>query len=87
MQKEHEPHGQRMFPMPSLEERREKRLAKKKLRPWWVQYCLAYDGGGSTWIGYYRTKTGAYISAFINVHIKSWGGTAYLFQRAEGIWL
>ena len=53
----------------------------KSTRPWHVDYELAYDGGGAQWVGHYRTKTGAHIAAWWNVHIASWGGSAILFDH------
>lgn len=52
-------------------------------RRWHVRYDLAYDGGGETWWGYYRTRKGAKFSAFFNVKIRSWGGTAFLFDTKK----
>lgn len=52
-------------------------------RPWVVHYDLAYDGGGDSWDGYYRTKFGAKISAWWNYHIASWGGSAILEHRGK----
>lgn len=50
-------------------------------RPWGVKFDLAYDGGGSRWTGYYRTRLGARISAWWHYHIASWGGSAVLFKN------
>lgn len=49
--------------------------------PWRVDYDLAYDGGGSRWSGYYRTRTGARLSVWWNLHMRSWGGSAKLVRR------
>lgn len=47
---------------------------------------LAYDGGGSeSWTQYYRTKIGARISRWWNLHVSSWGGMAILYRvRSNG---
>lgn len=45
---------------------------------WRVDFDLAYDGGGSSWTQYYRTKIGARISMLWNCHVASWGGSAEL---------
>jgi len=52
-------------------------------RPWRVEYDLAYDGGGSSWTAYYRTRWGAKFSAWWNVHVSSWGGSAVLFDNKK----
>lgn len=41
-------------------------------------YDLAYDGGYSIWIGYYRTYWGARLAILYNVHLASWGGKAII---------
>lgn len=46
---------------------------------WGVNFFLAYDGGGSEWTQFYRTKFGARFSMFWNKNIASWGGTTNLF--------
>ena len=51
-------------------------------RRWRVDYDLAYDGGGGSWSGHYRTRLGARIAAFLNVHVLSWGGSAWLHDLA-----
>lgn len=61
---------------------RSKYRRDKSGRRWRVDYDLTYDGGGGSWSGYYRTKTGAKVSAWLNVYIKSWGGSAVLFQQS-----
>jgi hypothetical protein len=48
-----------------------------------VTYFLCYDLGSEEWVGYYRTKIGARIAAWWNVHIFSWGGTADLDDMRE----
>lgn len=64
-------------------------LPKEKLfkehthRRWHVQYDLAYDGGGSKWTGYYRTKIVAYIAIYWNYYFASWGGSAVLVDTWE----
>jgi hypothetical protein len=50
-------------------------------RRWYVFYDLAYDGGGSKWVGYYKTKRGAKLAAWWNVNMSSWGGTAVLKEN------
>lgn len=52
-------------------------------RRWRVAYDLAYDGGGAYWNGYYRTRIGALISTWWNVHISSWGGSALLIDQTK----
>lgn len=53
-------------------------------RPWCVKFSLAYDGGGlSEWTQYYRTKTGARISARWHYHIASWGGHFTLIDNRK----
>jgi hypothetical protein len=47
---------------------------------WRVDFDLAYDGGGSAWAQYYRTKLGARLSMFWNRFIASWGGKAELTE-------
>lgn len=47
-------------------------------RPWRVDYDLAYDGGGSQFSQYYRTKFGARFSIWRQMHVASWGGSAKL---------
>jgi len=55
----------------------------KSNRKWRIEYDLAYDGGGEEWVGYYRTRLGAKISAFWNVHVSSWGGSAILINNED----
>lgn len=50
----------------------------KSHRRWRLDAELAYDGGGSQWSEYYRTKTTAKIAAFWHYHIASWGGNIQL---------
>lgn len=74
-----------MFPLwksgESASERMLRKLEKEKARAHFVvHYDLAYDGGGSTWKGYYKTYTGARIAALWNLHVKSWGGSAEVFE-------
>ena len=58
---------------------REPKVKDKSGRRFHVFYDLAYDmGGGGKWTGYYRTRLGAKIAAWWNVHLLSWGGTADL---------
>lgn len=58
--------------------RLEKKMARANFR---VHYDLAYDGGGSEFDEYYKTKWGAWISALIHIHVRSWGGTADLYPH------
>lgn len=58
-------------------ERPEKGMSRRR---WRVDYDLAYDGGGSRWSDYYRTRFGAKVSAWLNVRLRSWGGSAILFD-------
>lgn len=51
-------------------------------RRWHVDYFLAYDGGGGEWTGYYRTLRGAKWAVWWNMYVRSWGGTAKIFDRA-----
>lgn len=53
--------------------------ATPKWAKWGVDFVLAYDGGGSDFTQFYRTKVGAKVSIFWKKHISSWGGTATLF--------
>ena len=46
-------------------------------------YDLAYDGGGSRWHKFYRTRWGAHIARWWNLHVASWGGTADLVAVAD----
>lgn len=50
-------------------------------RPWRVDYSLAYDGGGSSFSQWYRTRRGARISAWWHMHVRSWGGSAKLVRQ------
>lgn len=50
----------------------------KSGRRWHVRYDLAYDGGGSRWVGYYRTQVGAKVAVWWNRNVASWGGSAQL---------
>ena len=66
--------------------RKELKLAKKKrLAKFVVEYDLAYDGGGCSWNGYYRTYSGARLAAFWNLHFGSWGGKAELFPYPKPV--
>lgn len=47
-------------------------------RRWRVRYNLAYDGGGSDWVGCYRTLLGAKFAVWWNRNVASWGGSADL---------
>lgn len=63
-------------------ERRERALQKKTDRSnYRVHYDVAYDGGGSEFDEYYKTKLGARISAFFHLHFRSWGGSAELYPH------
>lgn len=74
-----------LYPNPKREARRAQKQARLEKRSYWVAYDLIYDGGGAVWIGYYRTRTGAKVAAWWNVHVSSWGGTADLLAGlAEG---
>lgn len=76
---------ERLHPSPSREARLERRQSRAEKRRYRVDYDLAYDGGSSEWSGYYRTRVGAKIAAWWNVHVSSWGGTADLLtDLAEG---
>lgn len=70
--------SERLYPSPRREARLSRRQSKAELRPWRVDYDLLYDGGGGCWSGHYRTRVGARIAAWWNVHVSSWGGTAEL---------
>ena len=62
------------------------RLFRKKQRAnFCVEYDLVYDGGGAKSIGYYRTYWGARFGAFLNLHFRSWGGSAELFPYPKPI--
>ncbi len=59
-----------------------RREPDRSYRPWGAKYSLIYDGGGmSTWTQYYHTKWGAIFSAFMHYHIRSWGGSAEVFDN------
>ena len=75
--------SKRLYPSPRREARLARRQSKAELRTWRVDYDLAYDGGGGCWSAYYRTRVGARIAAWWNVHVSSWGGTAVLNQGGE----
>jgi hypothetical protein len=48
-----------------------------------VEFDLIYDGGGSSWTGWYRTYFGARWAMFWMRRFPfSWGGTAELFDSA-----
>jgi hypothetical protein len=65
----------------SKADKERRKLDKKKSRAHFVvEYDLAYDGGGMSWKGYYRTYLGARIAAFWNLHVSSWGGKALVFS-------
>ena len=70
--------SEQLYPSPSREARLERRRSRAEKRRYRVDYDLAYDGGGSEWSGYYRTRAGAKVAAWWNVHVSSWGGTAVL---------
>lgn len=72
--------SEQLHPSPRRALRKERRQARREMRRWAVDYDLAYDGGGSTFTSYYRTRGGAKIAAFWNAHIASWGGTAVLID-------
>lgn len=50
-----------------------------KWAKWGVDFSLAYDGGGSEFTKFYRTKVGAFISIWWKKNVFSWGGTHNLF--------
>lgn len=50
-------------------------------RRWRVDYDLAYDGGGTRFTLYYRTRFGARWAAFWHEHVRSWGGTVKLYDQ------
>jgi hypothetical protein len=52
-----------------------------KGRPWRVDYDLAYEGGGTAFKQYYRTRQGAIFSAFFHKFVRSYGGTAILVHQ------
>lgn len=58
-----------------------KKRAVPTWRRWHVRYDLAYDGGGSRWTGYYRTRIGARIAIAWNLYVASWGGRALLIDN------
>lgn len=62
---------------------KEKRRKEKVNYKHWVDYSLAYDGGGSKFTKYYRSRFNARVFAWWHVHIASWGGTAVLFTKGE----
>lgn len=71
--------GEKIYP------RTPRKRRDKTGRRWRVDYDLAYEGGGdSQWSGYYRTRLGALISAWINEYVKSYGGNAVLYDQVGG---
>lgn len=60
---------------------KQRRKRDKSRRRFRVRYDLAYDGGGCLWDGYYRSRVGAAIAIFWNMHVASYGGSADLFDR------
>jgi hypothetical protein len=62
---------------------KERARRDKSHRPWRADYDLAYDGGGSEWSGYYRTRVGAEVAIWLNLYVLSWGGSAELVQQGE----
>lgn len=70
-----------IYPSPRRVARLERRQSRAEKRRYRVDYALAYDGGGSGWSGYYRTRAGAKVASWWNVHVLSWGGTAVLEKR------
>ena len=65
-------------------DRRRARLEyRAATRRWRMHYDLAYDGGGSEFDQYYRTRFGARWSAFWHLHFRSWGGSAKLFDEGR----
>lgn len=60
---------------------KERRKRDLSHRPWRIDYRLAYDGGGSSWTGYYNSRFTARLFAFWNVRFASWGGTAILSKK------
>ena len=52
-------------------------------RRWAVVYDLAYDGGGSDFVEFYRTKTGALVARWLHMNLRSWGGSAKLYDQLE----
>ena len=74
-----------LYPNPKREARQARRQVRREQRRYRVAYDLLYDGGGGEWTGYYRTRVGARIAAWWNVHVSSYGGTAALMAGlAEG---
>lgn len=64
--------------------RKERKLAKKVSKAnYRVRYDLAFDGGGSSFDEYYRTRWGARVAAFFWVHFRSWGGSADLYNYPD----
>ena len=64
------------------DERLKRKREARQLRRWRMEYDLIYDGGGSAFAVHYRTKLGARWSAFWHMHVRSWGGSAQLFDSA-----
>ena len=66
----------------SKKRKQARRLRKKMARSnYRIRYDLAFDGGGSVFDEYYKTRTGALISSFFWRHVRSWGGSAYLYPH------
>jgi len=70
---------------PKARYRRESAEVRRiRRRPFRVEYALAYDDGGGSFVQYYRTYFGGRWSAFWHIHVRSWGGTALMYeQRAD----
>lgn len=67
--------SERLYPKPkkpSVESRR-----------WRLDCDLAYDGGGTSWKGYYKTRTGARLAAWWHYHYASWGGSIVLVDQED----
>jgi hypothetical protein len=63
-------------------QKRDRKRAKQKARAnYRVHYNVAYDGGGSEFDEYYKTKLGARIATFFHLHVRSWGGSAELYPH------
>lgn len=62
---------------------KERKVRDVSHRRWRLDCYLAYDGGGTEWSGYYRTRWGAKISAWYHYHIASYGGSIELIDTSK----
>lgn len=61
--------------------KKSKKKVVKHWRRWRVEYRLVYDDGQADFDLYYKTRFGAKVCAWYHKYIRSWGGTAILFDQ------